>query len=73
LGRTSNGSNAGQWAGGGSYNQQWTETSSGGYYRYQNRATGLYLDGMGRTGNGSILGQWSSSGSYNQQWLRQAQ
>ena len=37
----------------------------------QNRATGLYLDGMGRTSNGSICGQWSSSSSNNQQWTQE--
>jgi hypothetical protein len=41
------------------------------YYKFQNRTTGLYLDGMGRTSNGSITGQWSSSSSYNQQWTRE--
>ena len=37
----------------------------------QNRATGLYLDGMGRTSNGSVCGQWSNSGSANQQWTQE--
>ncbi len=38
------------------------------YVKLQNRATGLYLDGMGRTSNGAAVGQWSNSSSYNQQW-----
>ncbi|HEU6447071.1 MAG TPA: rhamnogalacturonan lyase B N-terminal domain-containing protein [Verrucomicrobiae bacterium] len=47
-------------------------TSSGGggttYYKFQNHATGLYIDGMGWTTNGSDCAQWSGSASYNQQW-----
>lgn len=38
------------------------------YYKFQNRATGLYIDGMGRTSNGDDCGQWSGSSSFNQQW-----
>ncbi len=68
LGGTTNGSNVAQWAGSGSYNQQWLVVTSGGYVRLQDRATGLYLDGMGRTANGSNAGQWASSSSTNQQW-----
>jgi hypothetical protein len=47
---------------------QWTVIDSGGYVMIQNRATGLYLDGMGRTADGSDLCQWNNSGSANQQW-----
>lgn len=36
--------------------------------RFQNRATGLFIDGMGATANGSDLDQWASSSSSNQQW-----
>jgi hypothetical protein len=68
MGRTSDGSVCGQWAGSGSANQQWTQEASGSYVRFKNRATGLYLDGMGSTSNGSNLCQWSNSGSANQQW-----
>ncbi len=68
MGRTSNGSDAGQWSDSTSTNQQWLVVTSGSYVRLQNRATGLYLDGMGRSSNGSNLGQWSSSSSSNQQW-----
>lgn len=38
------------------------------YYKFQNRATGLYIDGMGDTANGSDCNQWSGDSSYNQQW-----
>ncbi|MCL6588916.1 MAG: glycosyl hydrolase 53 family protein [Firmicutes bacterium] len=72
MGRTSNGSNAGQYASGSSYNQQWVLEAAGSYYKIKNRATGLYLDGMGRTSNGSICGQWSGSSHYNQQWVLEA-
>jgi hypothetical protein len=71
MGRTSNGSNAGQYASGSSYNQQWTLEAAGSYYKIRNRATGLYLDGMGRTSNGSICGQYSGNTSNNQQWTRE--
>ena len=36
--------------------------------RFENRATGLYIDGMGRTADGSTVGQYSHSNSTNQQW-----
>ncbi|MGG6312355.1 RICIN domain-containing protein [Paenibacillus macerans] len=68
MGRTTNGSNAGQWSNGSSTNQQWIEEADGNYLRFKNVATGLYLDGMGRTENGSIVGQWEDSTSTNQQW-----
>ena len=38
------------------------------YYKLQNRATGLCIDGLGATANGSNCGQWASGSSYNQQW-----
>jgi hypothetical protein len=72
MGRTANGSNCGQYASGGSYNQQWAAEAVGSYYRFRNRGTGLYMDGMGRTDNGSTMGQWSSSSSNNQQFAREA-
>ncbi len=68
MGRTADGSVAGQWSHSGSSNQQWLIVTSGGYVRLQNRATGLYLDGMGRTSNGADVGQWGDSNSSNQQW-----
>jgi hypothetical protein len=68
MGRTSNGSNAGQWSNSGSNNQKWTMETSGNYVKFKNVATGLYLDGMGRSSNGSLAGQWSSSSSWNQLW-----
>lgn len=72
MGRTSNGSNCGQYASNTSYNQQWTIETAGSYVKLRNRGTGLYLDGMGRTSNGSAAGQWSSSSSNNQQWSQEA-
>jgi len=68
MGRTANGSNAGQQASSGSDSQQWVVENDGSYVRIKNRATGLYLDGMGRTTNGSAAGQYSDSNSTNQQW-----
>lgn len=68
MGRTANGSNAGQWSNSSSYNQQWIVENVGNYVRFKNRITGLYLDGMGRTSNGADLGQWGDSNSTNQQW-----
>ncbi|KQX48689.1 MULTISPECIES: cellulase family glycosylhydrolase [unclassified Paenibacillus] len=72
MGRTADGSNAGQWSTGASSNQQWVMEFYGSYYKIKNVATGLYLDGMYRTANGSICGQWSSSDSYNQRWNLEA-
>jgi hypothetical protein len=69
MGRTTDGSNAGQWGNSGSSNQQWAIESSGSYIRFKNQATGLYLDGMGRTSNGSLVGLWGNSSSNNQQWV----
>jgi len=66
--RASNGSAAGQYSSSTSSNQQWTEVTAAGNTRFQNRATGLYLDGMGRTADGSDLGQYAGSTSTNQQW-----
>jgi hypothetical protein len=71
MGRTSNGSNCGQWSVSGSYNQQWVLETAGSYVKLKNRATGLYLDGMGSTTNGAIAGQWATSSSNNQQWTKE--
>lgn len=68
MGRTTNGSAAGQYSSSGSSNQRWIIEQLGSYVKIRNQATGLYLDGMGRTANGSAVGQYSSSTSYNQQW-----
>lgn len=68
MGRTANGDAAGQYAGGGSNNQQWALEPSGYNYKLKNRATGLYLDGMGRTTDGSAAAQYGGSGSSNQAW-----
>jgi len=72
MGSTSNGSNCGQWANSGSYNQQWTTETAGAYVLLKNRASGLYLDGMYRSSNGSIAGQYSYSGSDAQYWTKEA-
>ncbi|MGM0883630.1 MAG: cellulase family glycosylhydrolase [Bacillota bacterium] len=72
IGRTTNGSNAGQWSAGTSDNQKWVMEFYGSYYKIKNVATGLYLDGMGLTTNGSICGQWSNSTSNNQRWVLEA-
>ena len=71
MGRTSNGSNCGQWSNSGSYNQQWTIETAGTYVTLKNRASGLYLDGMYRSSNGSIAGQYSFSGSDAQYWTKE--
>jgi hypothetical protein len=68
MGRTSNGSNAGQWSNSGSSNQKWIMETTGSNVRFKNVATSLYLDGMGRGSNGSLAGQWGNSNSANQQW-----
>lgn len=72
MGRTANGSNAGQWSGSTSNNQQWVMEYYGSYYKIKNVGTGLYIDGMGRTTSGSICGQWSNSTSNNQRWVLEA-
>ena len=40
------------------------------FYRLQNRATGLYLDGLGRTVNAEAGGQYANTNSANAQWER---
>jgi ricin-type beta-trefoil lectin protein/cellulase (glycosyl hydrolase family 5) len=69
VGRTSSGSNAGEWSGSGSrYDQQWTVENDGNYVRFKNRSTGLYLDGAGRTSDGAAVGQYAGTTSTSQQW-----
>ncbi len=68
MGRTSNGSTAGQQASSGSSdNQQWIVQNVGNYVRIKNRATGLDLDSV-NTSNGATIVQDSDSTSTNQQW-----
>ena len=50
-----------------SYSLNWGQNTTS-YHRLQNRATGLYVDGMGYTSNGANCCQYSSSGSANQSW-----
>ncbi|WP_255570178.1 cellulase family glycosylhydrolase [Cohnella sp. CFH 77786] len=69
MGRTTNGSNAGQWSNSSSNNQKWVIESYGSDSKIKNVATGLYLDGMGLTSAGSICGQWGNSNSNNQRWV----
>jgi endoglucanase len=69
MGRTTNGSNCGQYAGGTSANQKWVLEQVGSNYKLRNAGTGLYLDGMGRTTAGSIAGQYAGGTSTNQQWI----
>jgi hypothetical protein len=68
MGRTTNGSNVGQYSASGNNNQVWVVTQSGNYVQIRSLATGLYLDGMGRTTNGASVGQYSDSTSANQRW-----
>jgi hypothetical protein len=68
MGRTTNGSAAGQYSVSGGANQQWVIDNDGSYVRIRNRATGLYLDGYGRTSNGSAAAQYGDTNSTNQQW-----
>jgi hypothetical protein len=68
MGRTANGSSAGQYSASTSANQQWAVLTDANNVRLRNRATGLYLDGMGRTANGAAAGQYSDSASANQRW-----
>jgi hypothetical protein len=53
-----------------SFSCTWGQNGGGGgsYKRLQNRATGLYVDGMGYTNDGANCCQYSNSGSNNQQW-----
>ncbi len=56
--------------GSGSYANVASSCSGGNvtYYRIQNRATGLFLDGMGRTVNGEACGQYGNTTHVNSQW-----
>ena len=38
------------------------------FVQFQNRGTGLFLDGMGRTTNGETVGQWPNTTHVNSQW-----
>jgi hypothetical protein len=69
MGRTTNGSDLGQYANTTHVNSQWSvQQYSGSYSRIQNRGTGLFIDGMGRTTNGANCGQYANSTSVNAQW-----
>lgn len=72
MGLTALGAHCGQYASGGSYNQQWYIESAGDYVKLRNRATGIYIDGMGLTANGSYCGEYAGGGSYNQQWTQES-
>ena len=68
MGRTTNGSDLGQYANTTHENAQWIREASGGYERFKNRGTGLYIDGMGRTVNGENCGQYANTTHVNAQW-----
>jgi arabinan endo-1,5-alpha-L-arabinosidase len=68
MGRTADGADVAQWAGGSSNNQRWVLTYSGGYYKLRCVGNGKYLDSYGHTADGSTVAQWASSSSTNQQW-----
>lgn len=68
MGRTTNGSNCGQYANTNHVNSHWTIEDYNGYKRIRNRGTGLFLDGLGRTTNGSNCGQYASTSHVNAQW-----
>lgn len=69
MGRTSNGSDAGQWANTTHNNAKWEFVPTGSYYYLVNRGTGMKLDGYGRTTNGDVCAQYSGSTThYNAQW-----
>ena len=68
MGRTSNGSELGQYANTTHENAQWIREASGGYERFKNRGTGLYIDGMGSTNNGANCGQYANTTHVNAQW-----
>lgn len=69
MGRTTSGSNVGQWADGTSNNQRWVLSYvSSNVVKLRCVNGSLYLDGMGRTTNGSIVGQYASGTSNNQRW-----
>lgn len=68
VGRTGNGAVCGKWAGSSSNNQKFSIIDLGnGYYKIQNQANGLYLDGYGGV-HGSDIRFHESSSNNNQQW-----
>jgi hypothetical protein len=69
LGHTADGSTVGQWSSSSSYNQQWTITAVGSYYKIINRTNGKCLDTGGGTTDGSIMQFWGSGSSSNQLWI----
>jgi hypothetical protein len=71
LGSTTNGAACGQYANTTSVNAQWEMISTGSYYQFRNRGTGMLLDGLGSTTNGSDVGQYANTTSNNSQWTVQ--
>ncbi|KAF0093266.1 MAG: mannanase [Puniceicoccaceae bacterium 5H] len=55
-------------SGSGSSSNTTSNLGSFGIKRLQNRATGMYLDGMGRTSNGADAAQWSNTSSIHATW-----
>jgi len=70
MGRTTNGSAAGQYANTTHVNAHWNITSAGsGYYYLTNQGTNMKLDGYGRTVNGEACAQYSNVTTHvNAQW-----
>lgn len=70
MGRTSNGSAAGQYANTTHNNAHWNIVDAGsGYYYIVNQGTNMKLDGYGRTSNGSACAQYANSTTHvNAQW-----
>jgi hypothetical protein len=51
-----------------SNNQQWQQLASVSNFKFKNRTSGLYIDGMGYTTNGVNLCQYKKSTNNNQDW-----
>jgi hypothetical protein len=70
MGRTTNGSAAGQYANTTHVNAHWNITSAAsGYYYLVNQGTNMKLDGYGRTVNGEACAQYSNVTTHvNAQW-----
>ena len=74
LGATTDGTNVGQWAIGGSNNQRWVLSYvSGTNAKLICVTAGKALDSLAHNTDGSTVGQWASGGSTNQQWTLQSQ
>lgn len=68
MGRTSNGSELGQYANTNSENAHWIREAASGFERFRNRGTNMYIDGYGRTANGDNVAQHANTTHVNAQW-----